>query len=130
MKPFELTTRFGFGKYEGKTLEEIFSSDSDYIETCILNVEDFCVEEKAIQRLFEKYPDNEISDSAINTNLDKLDALGMDNSAYVDNLFSDEVLEADGDMDSVEEDEEYFGSFDETEEDENWKDDSDIRDDY
>jgi hypothetical protein len=86
MKAYDLNTRFTFGKYEGKTLDEVFQQDPEYVEKCMMTVEDFAVDEKSIQKLFEKYPDVDISDGAIDTNLDKLDQMDDDD----DDLFDDE----------------------------------------
>lgn len=86
MKAYDLNTRFTFGKYEGKSLDEVFQQDPAYVEKCMMTVEDFAVDEKSIQKLFEKYPEVDISDSAIDTNLDKLDSMDMDDD---DDLFDD-----------------------------------------
>ena len=70
-----MNTSFTFGKYEGKTLEDVFKTDPAYIEKCMITVDDFAIDEKTIQKLFEKYPETELSDQAVDANLDKLDAL-------------------------------------------------------
>jgi hypothetical protein len=87
MKAYDLGTRFTFGKYEGKTLEEVFQQDASYVEKCLLTVEDFAIDEKSVQRLFEKFPEVDISDAAIDTNLDKLDAIEMEDGEF---LFAEE----------------------------------------
>jgi len=92
MKAYDLNTSFTFGKYEGKSLDEVFRTDPSYVEKCMMTVDDFAVDEKAIQKLFEKYPDTELSDSAVDANLDKLDALdgGDDDFFAQDELYDDD----------------------------------------
>ncbi len=75
MKVYDLNTSFNFGKYEGKPLEEVFRTDPAYVQQCMITVEDFAIDEKAIQKLFEKYPDSDFSDESIDANLEKLDVL-------------------------------------------------------
>jgi hypothetical protein len=95
MKAYDLNTPFTFGKYEGKTLEEVFDKDPSYIEKCMISVDDFSLDEKSLQLLFEKYPDHELSNEAIDKNLEKLD---MDDDA--DDLdFPEELYEDDFDDD-------------------------------
>jgi hypothetical protein len=36
-------SKFGFGKYEGMSLSELFEEDSDYIFWCIINLDHFSV---------------------------------------------------------------------------------------
>jgi hypothetical protein len=136
MKAYDLNTSFTFGKYEGKTLEDVFKTDPTYVEKCMITVDDFAVDEKSIQKLFEKYPDTELSDQAVDANLDKLDA--MDSSD--DEFFTGEEVYSDDDYEDFDElpeddkeegdefggldDDDLFGS-DSLEED--WDDDDDFR---
>jgi hypothetical protein len=133
MKAYDLNTSFTFGKYEGKTLDEVFKEDPAYVEKCMVAVDDFAIDEKSIQKLFEKYPDNEISDSAVDANLDKLDAMdSSDDEFFVgEEVYSDDDYEDFSDLPDKEEDDELgeidddlFGD-DSLEED--WDDDDDFR---
>src|ERR1051326_8208515 len=82
MRAYDLSTRFNFGKYEGKTLEDVFRQDPDYVEKCMITVEDFAVDEKTVQKLFENFPNVVLSSEAIDTNLDKLDAMDMEDDEF------------------------------------------------
>jgi len=126
MKAYNLDTRFNFGKYEGKTLEDVFKEDPQYIDKCLVGIDDFVIDEKAVQKLFETYPDKELSDEAIDANLDKLDAMDLDDDNI---LFPEEIYdgfeneEEQGVEDDLELDEnEDNGLFDEDEFDDDWKD--------
>lgn len=93
MKAYDLNTKFTFGKYEGKTLEDVFKNDPEYVEKCLISEEDFAINERTMQKLFEKYPENDLSDAAIDSNLDKLDTIVGDEDD--DLLFTDEVYDDD-----------------------------------
>jgi hypothetical protein len=142
MKAYDLGTRFTFGKYEGKTLEDVFQQDPAYVEKCLLTVEDFAIDEKSVQKLFEKFPDVDISDAAIDTNLDKLDAIEMEDGEFLfaeegydeedmgdDSMTDDDTFGDDEDID----DDDFEGEddlFDEDETDEvedDWSDEEDFR---
>ncbi|QED38991.1 hypothetical protein FK178_15260 [Antarcticibacterium arcticum] len=53
MKIYYLDTCFNFGKYEGKTLEEVISIQPDYINWCILNLDHFLVDEDQLEEFLE-----------------------------------------------------------------------------
>ena len=110
MKAYDLNSRFTFGKYEGKTLEDVFQQDPAYVEKCMVSEEDFSVDEKSIQKLFEKYPDIEISDAAIDANLDKLDALDTDDDDLMfseGGAYEEEFEDFDDIADKLEKDDEF-----------------------
>ena len=127
MKAYDLNTRFTFGKYEGKTLEEVFKQDPAYIEKSLVTVDDFAIDEKSIQKLFETYPDNELSDDAVDANLDKLDAMDADD----DIMFNEEIFDGFENEDELEDDggkgvddEENDNFFEDDGFDDNWSDDA------
>ena len=126
MKAYDLSSRFTFGKYEGRTLEEVFKEDPSYVEKCMLTVEDFTVDERAIQQLFERYPEVEVSDAAIDANLDKLDALDAEDD---DLLFGEEAYDDNEDFEGVEEGEDFDDDDDLFSEDDDFDADDDFNDD-
>jgi len=128
MKAYNLNTRFNFGKYDGKTLEDVFKTDPQFIEKSLLSVDDFVIDEKAIQKLFETYPDKELSDEAIDANLDKLDAMDLDDDNII---FPEEIYDGFENEDEMDEDgavvlgeDEENGLFDDDEFEDGWKDES------
>jgi len=137
MKAYDLNTSFTFGKYEGKTLDDVFKTDPSYVEKCMITVDDFAIDEKAIQQMFEKYPDNELSDQAVDANLDKLDGMeNPDDEFFIgEEVYSDDDYDEfddvpgkgakdddEADFDDLDEDDDLFGD-DAPEED--WDDDDD-----
>jgi hypothetical protein len=69
---YNLDTKFGFGKFKGKTLKEVVESQASYIDWCAINVDRFyisdevldevksnfsffTISEEAKKKLFEKY---------------------------------------------------------------------------
>ena len=130
MKVYELNTPLDFGKYEGKTLETVFETDPGYIGTCLETEDGFTIDESAIQRLFEKYPEHELSTKAIDANLDKLDGMDMENDddfEFEDEAFDDDDLEELDPKGKKGKDDDDWGD-DLEEENDNW-DDDDIDDD-
>ncbi len=128
MKAYNLDTRFNFGKYDGKTLEDVFKTDPQFIEKSLISVDDFVIDEKAIQKLFETYPDKELSDEAIDANLDKLDAMDLDDDNII---FPEEIYDGFENEDELDEDgavvlgeDEENGLFDDDEFEDGWKDES------
>ena len=128
MKVYELNTPFAFGKYEGKTLESVFETDPGYVGTCLETEDEFTINEIAIQKLFERYPEHELSTNAINSNIDKLDGMDMENDddfEFDDEAFDDDDLE---ELDPKKKDDDDEWGNDLEEENDNW-DDDDIDDD-
>ena len=137
MKAYDLNTNFTFGKYEGKSLIDVFKTDPAYVQKCMMTVDDFAIAERSIQALFEKYPDFEFSDEAVDANLDKLDAIDSveddifaGDEGYADDYedFGDlkDTLDkvADEDFEALEDDD-FFGT--DAIEEEDWDDDDDFR---
>jgi hypothetical protein len=131
MKAYDLNTRFTTGKYEGKTLEEVFQQDTSYIEKCLIGDEDFAIGDKTIQKLFEKYPEIDLSDEAIDKNLDKLDSMEMDDD---DLDFDEDIYDEDlddegtpGKLKGVDDDleDDLFGDDDLADDDASWDDEED-----
>ncbi len=126
MQTYEMNTLFTFGKYEGKTLETVFGTDPGYIESCLQTVDEFSIDETTIQRLFEKYPEHELSNKAIDANLDKLDGMDMENDDdfdFDDEAFDDDDLEEFTPGKKKEEEDDWGNDFEE--DNDNWDDDFD-----
>ena len=135
MKVYDLNTNFTFGKYEGKSLDVVFSTDPKYIQQCMIAVEDFAIDERVLQKLFEKYPDIDFSDEAIDANLEKLDVFdsGRDDIFLGEEGYDSEDFESLDDItDPLEkseglEDIEDDSFFEENSTDDDWDDDDDFR---
>lgn len=130
MKGYEMETPFTFGKYEGKTLEEVFDTDPNYVEKCLTDVPDFSINEKSMQALFTKYPNYDMSVGAIDMNFKKLDEDDDDLDDDDDLTFGDEEGYDAEDLDDFDdfktkgkEDDEDFDDFDNDKDD--WNDDED-----
>lgn len=46
--------KFSFGKYKGKTLQEVLSDNCDYVWWCLQNIEYFTVEPE-VEKVVEKH---------------------------------------------------------------------------
>ena len=113
MKVFDLSTVFPKGKYKGKSLQDVFDKDPEFVEDCLLNDTNFLVGEKAIRSMrklnpefsfsmdaleinerkwsnYETIQDNEFEEDPFNGELDLDPGFGMEN-------FNDDPLEDDFD---------------------------------
>ena len=109
MKIYDLNTRLTFGNYEGKTLEDVYKLDPEFIEHSLINNRDFAIDERSLQKLFEKYPRYEFTNKSINANLDKLDAIEMDDDLGTASYLS-EFNDYDDFEETDEEDEDEYGN--------------------
>ena len=48
MKFYNLETKFEFGIYNQKTLNEVFNIDKSYVEWCLMNLDHFLIEDAVI----------------------------------------------------------------------------------
>ncbi|POY39108.1 hypothetical protein C3K47_01020 [Solitalea longa] len=71
MKFYDLETEFNFGKYQGKTLQEIAKIDPEYLNTCALNEQDFFITAPVIEDLQGINPAINFSAPAIQSLIDK-----------------------------------------------------------
>ncbi|MBT3421200.1 MAG: hypothetical protein HOB17_12380 [Candidatus Marinimicrobia bacterium] len=53
-KEYSLTSKFDFGKFKGKTLNEVLETHRSYIKWSILNVGHFFINEKSIKKIADK----------------------------------------------------------------------------
>jgi hypothetical protein len=51
MKFYDVESEFTFGKYEGKTLQEVFEKDPKYIDFCFNNYDEFYVSPDVMKEL-------------------------------------------------------------------------------
>ena len=51
MKFYDIDSEFTFGKYEGKTIKEVFESDPKYIDFCFNNIDEFYVSPDVMKEL-------------------------------------------------------------------------------
>lgn len=51
MKFYDLDSVFTFGKYEGKTIKEVFERDPKYIDFCYKNIDEFYVSPEVMREL-------------------------------------------------------------------------------
>lgn len=65
MTIYDLDTVFTFGKYKGETLREVFERNPTYVDYCLVNVDEFLVEDSTLDELREINPDYVISDEAM-----------------------------------------------------------------
>lgn len=71
MKFYDIESIFTFGKYEGMTLEEVYSLDPGYIKYCEDNIDEFYVSPSVMREL--KSMNRAINDSALlDANFDKM----------------------------------------------------------
>lgn len=64
MKFYTLNTKFTFGKFTGKTLEEVLKIQPDYIDWCLINLDHYCLPEYAIEQIKVLKPNFTISEKA------------------------------------------------------------------
>lgn len=71
MKFYDLESEFKFGKYEGKTLQEVVKIDPEYINTCSIKEKDFFIAGPVIEDLKKLNPELNLSDVALQNLADK-----------------------------------------------------------
>lgn len=65
MTNHELKDVLHFGKYEGKTLEEVLAVDREYIDWCLGNVDDFVVSSDVLLEIQKQYPEFQFSSDSL-----------------------------------------------------------------
>ena len=137
---YDLDTVFIFGKYKGETLREVFERDPAYVDYCLVNVDEFLVEDFILDDLREINPDYVMSDEALMQVDEKWNLYEADAYTEDGDVFEDDDLYGGGtkgrgaaaldlDSDTFDEDgfEDEFASLDDVEDDdyendydENW----------
>lgn len=57
MDIFDLETTFTSGKYTGKTLREVIYIDCQYIDWCLVNIDNFYISKKSADEIFDNIPE-------------------------------------------------------------------------
>jgi len=65
MKIYDLETTFDFGEFKGKALKDVFANDPEYVEECILDIPDFCIDPSNIDSLEDLHPEFAFSEEAV-----------------------------------------------------------------
>lgn len=77
MKFYDLKTEFTFGKFEGKTMEEVLNLQPDYIDWCAKNLDHFYISDETINELKALKPDFLLTQEAseiLNSKYEKWDS--------------------------------------------------------
>lgn len=93
MEFFALETAFTSGKYQGKTLEEVFNTDPKFIEQSLITNETFNISDETMLQLRELNPGFEFSERALDKREEKFDDWEDENDDTDDDEFYDEDLE-------------------------------------
>lgn len=124
MKFYDVESEFTFGKYEGKTLQEVFEKDPKYIDFCFNNYDEFYVSPDVMKEL-RNLNLKEISPllaDADDMNDDELDSF-FDEAEEVNDFepeeFNEEELDWENDDISAITDDE-FDNFDDFDEDDDY----------
>ena len=124
MKFYDVESEFTFGKYEGKTLQEVFEKDPKYIDFCFNNYDEFYVSPdvmKELRNLNLKEVSPLLAD-ADDMNDDELDSF-FDEAEEVNDFepeeFNEEELDWENDDISAITDDE-FDNFDDFDEDDDY----------
>jgi hypothetical protein len=64
MKFYNLNTELTFGKFEGKTVEEVLALQPSYFDFCLLNLDHFFLSDEVIAEMKVKNPNFMISEAA------------------------------------------------------------------
>lgn len=114
MKFYDVDTEFTFGKYEGKTLAEVFQKDPKYIDYCFNNIDEFYVSPDVLKELRSLDPGytapsiNEMDDETLDSFFDEVEELDeVDESSFDDEEFSwddEDVLLSDDSFDDFDDD--------------------------
>ena len=77
MKFYELETEFSFGKYEGKSLQEILEIQPSYIQWCIDNLDHFYISDQVIQKIKSIKPDFRLNQDSLDRLKEKKDFIKL-----------------------------------------------------
>ncbi|MDO8897970.1 MAG: hypothetical protein Q7V19_10000 [Bacteroidales bacterium] len=81
MKFYDVDSEFTFGKYEGKTIKEIFEKDPKYIDFCFNNIDEFYVSPEVMKELKQLDPKftgpslNDLDDDLLESYLDEAEEI-------------------------------------------------------
>ena len=89
MKSYQLDTEFGFGKYEGQTLDEIIKTDLDYINWCLINLDHFVISDEIVEVVKTLQPAFQLTAEAEEKRKEKLETWEENRSSYYDSSYDD-----------------------------------------
>lgn len=121
MKFYDIDTEFTFGKYEGKTIQEVFEKDPKYIDFCFNNIDEFYVSPEVLKELRQMDPKfagpkaEEFDDDLLESYLDETEDIGD-----FDEDFEEEDIKWDDDdlgLDLDDDFDDYGDSYDEYDDD-------------
>jgi len=124
MKFYDVESEFSFGKYEGKTLQEVFEKDPKYIDFCFNNYDEFYVSPDVMKELrnLNIKTASPVLDDTDDLNDDELDSF-FDEVEEVNDLepenFNEEELDWENDDISAITDDD-FESFDDFDDDDDY----------
>jgi len=75
MKFYEIDTVLDFGVYEGKTLKEALEIEANYLDYCLISVDDFCISKSILQEIKNNLSDISLSAEAEGRLAEKEDIL-------------------------------------------------------
>jgi len=108
MKFYDIDSEFTFGKYEGKSIREVFEKDPNYIEFCFNNIDEFYVSPEVMKELRQINPRytgpslQEMDDDVLDSYLEEIGELDELGDAYAEDEdfnWEDEDIEIDDDFD-------------------------------
>ncbi|KAF0129487.1 MAG: hypothetical protein FD155_2410 [Bacteroidetes bacterium] len=113
MKFYDSDSEFTFGKYEGKTIKEVFEQDPKYIDFCFNNIDEFYVSPDVMKELRSLDPrftaattsNEEFDDDLFESYLDEAELVEEIDDPYLDedeggNWDDEDDLGLDDDFDS------------------------------
>jgi len=77
-KYYSLNTEFKFGKFKGVSVNEIIDVEPDYIDWCVIHINDFYISPTALDEITLAKPDYKLSVNAIDILSKKYLALKSD----------------------------------------------------
>ncbi len=125
MKFYDIDSEFTFGKYEGKTIKEVFESDPKYIDFCFNNIDEFYVSPDVMKELRSLDPrfaatnteasTDEFDDDMFDSYLEETDLI-----EEIDDPFQDQEDELNWDDDDLGLDDDDYDNYDTYDEDDDY----------
>ncbi|MFZ4464101.1 MAG: hypothetical protein ACOYN5_09645 [Bacteroidales bacterium] len=120
MKFYDVESEFTFGKYEGKTLQEVFDKDPKYIDFCFNNYDEFYVSPDVMKELKSLNPKavSQVVEDGEDLSDDELDTYfeAEEVEEFEPETFDDEDINwEDDDLTSLDDDD--FDNFDDFDDD-------------
>ncbi len=104
MKLYSLNSKLDFGDKKGKTLREVFLSNPEYIEECVLEHPSFCFNPSNIDALEDLHSEFVFSDQAVEKLEEKYEIYEEEENEFEEDAFSDDDLKDLGITEDAEDD--------------------------